>query len=96
MRVEWLSIAIRDRDDQIDYLQERNPRTAIAMGDSIQNSIGMLAEHPYLGRSGRVEGTRELVVGNTPYIVVYRIETQAIVVLRLLHGAQLWPPESKR
>jgi plasmid stabilization system protein ParE len=38
-----------------------------------------------------VAGTRELVVIGTPYIVIYRIEATAIVVLRVLHAAQRWP-----
>lgn len=39
-------------------------------------------------------GTRELVVLGTPYVVVYRIEAAAVVILRILHGAQQWPPRS--
>ena len=43
-------------------------------------------------RPGRVQGTRELVVPATPFIVVYRIEATGVVILRVLHGAQKWPP----
>ena len=46
-----------------------------------------------MGRAGRVKGTRELVISKTPYIAVYRIIAEAIVVLRILHGAQQWPDE---
>jgi toxin ParE1/3/4 len=47
-----------------------------------------------MGRSGRVEGTRELVISRTRYLVVYRFEetTDQILIVRLLHGAQRWPP----
>jgi toxin ParE1/3/4 len=51
----------------------------------------MLLEHPKMGRPGRVEGTRELVVSNTPFIVIYRLQGQHVEVIRLLHSAQLWP-----
>jgi toxin ParE1/3/4 len=44
-----------------------------------------------MGRQGRCAGTRELVIARTPYIVAYRIERLAVVVLRVLHGAQRWP-----
>jgi addiction module RelE/StbE family toxin len=63
------------------------------MGEAIERSVRRLVDHPQSGRPGRVEGTRELVVPGTPYVIVYRVEAdQIIVVLRVLHGAQRWPP----
>jgi toxin ParE1/3/4 len=38
-----------------------------------------------------VGGTRELVVGPTPWVVVYRWRGEAVEVLRVLHGRQRWP-----
>jgi addiction module RelE/StbE family toxin len=46
-----------------------------------------------MGRSGRIEGTRELVISRTPYIAAYRILGSTVQILRVLHGAQLWPEE---
>jgi plasmid stabilization system protein ParE len=43
------------------------------------------------GRSGRVRGTRELVISNTPFIAAYAIDQDRIVVLAVYHGAQQWP-----
>jgi toxin ParE1/3/4 len=45
-----------------------------------------------MGRIGRVPLTRELIVGGTPWIVVYRVRS-AVEIIRVLHGAQAWPPE---
>jgi toxin ParE1/3/4 len=61
------------------------------MGDVLHAAVSRLADHPAMGRPGRVARTRELVVLGTPYIVVYRTEAPAVVVLRVLHGAQRWP-----
>ncbi len=47
-----------------------------------------------LGRVGRQRSTRELVISRTPFIVIYRIMNGRIEILRLLHGAQQWPPPS--
>ena|ERR1700693_4585939 len=33
------------------------------------------------GRQGRIEGTRELVIGRTPYIVAYRITGNVVQIL---------------
>ncbi|WP_255468683.1 type II toxin-antitoxin system RelE/ParE family toxin [Reyranella sp. CPCC 100927] len=38
--------------------------------------------------------TSQLVVSSTPFVIVYRIEGKVIIILRLLHGAQQWPPAS--
>jgi toxin ParE1/3/4 len=54
----------------------------------------MLGDFTEAGRPGRKRGTRELVISRTPLVVVYRIrpKMQRIEILRVLHGAQRWPP----
>ena len=92
MKIEWLPEAERNRASQIAYIAERNPQAAIDMGDAIEAAVARLADNPESAPRGRVPGTRELVVTGTPYVVVYRIEPDAVVILRVLHGAQRWPP----
>ena len=48
----------------------------------------LLTESPEMGRSGRVPGTRELVITRTPFIVPYRLRGQTIQILRVYHGAR--------
>jgi toxin ParE1/3/4 len=91
VRVEWLPEAIRSLEAQLEWTAEHNPWAALDMGDAIHAAVGRLADHPAMARPGRVAGTRELVVMGTPYVVVYRVEPAAVVVLRVLHGAQRWP-----
>jgi len=43
------------------------------------------------GRAGRVPGTRQLVISNTPFIAAYAIEKVHIVILAIYHCAQQWP-----
>jgi toxin ParE1/3/4 len=87
----WLKRALNDRDAQLDYIAEDNPMAAVAQGDRIEDQVDQLLQHPQLGRPGRKQGTRELVISRTPFIVVYRIRGKRIELLRLLHGAQKWP-----
>ena len=53
-----------------------------------------LQSFPRIGRPGRVEGTREIAFSPLPYIAVYEIldAQDEVRVLRILHGAQQWPP----
>jgi toxin ParE1/3/4 len=89
--IVWLRRAITDRDAQLDYIAQDNPRAAIEQGDRIAHQVRQLGQHPELGRKGRKQGTRELVISRTPFIVIYRIKADRIELLRLLHGAQQWP-----
>ena len=87
----WLQRAIQDRDAQLDYIAQDNPTAAVSQGDRIAEQIEILQQHPQMGRPGRKQGTRELVISRTPFIVVYRIKAKRIELLRVLHGAQQWP-----
>lgn len=94
MRIVWLPVALRSRDSQIAYLADRNAWAAIDAGDAITETVEILADFPDAGRPGRVKGSRELPVAGTPYIIAYRVEPDAVVILRVLHGAQRWPVRS--
>ncbi len=87
----WLQRAIQDRDAQLDYIAQDNPMAAVSQGDRIAEQIEILQLHPQMGRPGRKQGTRELVISRTPFIVVYRVKAKRIELLRVLHGAQQWP-----
>ncbi len=93
MRVLWLKRAEADLNEAFDYLLERSPQAALRLYETIRQRVELLADHPHLGRAGRVEGTRELVVAGTPYIVAYTVDSRidAVIVLRVLHGRRTWP-----
>jgi toxin ParE1/3/4 len=93
--VSWLPRALADRDAQIDFIAKDSPKAAIEQGDRIASQVEMLEANPEIGRIGRVAGTPELVVSRTPFIVVYRNRLERIEILRVLHGAQMWPPAPK-
>jgi toxin ParE1/3/4 len=57
----------------------------------IIEQVALLANHPGIGRPGRVEGTRELVIPGLPYLVAYSHRNDTVAVLRVLHGARKWP-----
>ena len=85
--------AIEDRNKIFDFIEQDDPRAAIFVDERIEEQTKILAQFPKCGRQGRVEGTRELVITRTPYIVTYRVLDNAVRILRVLHGAQLWPED---
>jgi toxin ParE1/3/4 len=93
MILEWSVFALADREAIFDYIEADSPRAAIRVDDRIEARVEGLARFPEMGRAGRIEGTRELVISGTPYIAAYRIVDDTVRVLRVLHGAQQWPGE---
>ena len=91
MRVRWLRRALRNLDDNAEYIARDNPDTAARVVQRIAASVERLATHPASGRIGRVPGTRELVVTGTPYIVPYRVRGATVEILRVFHTARKWP-----
>lgn len=92
MRIEWTDRATRDLRAAFEYwAQERSLSAAGQMLDTIFSAVEMLERHPAAGRRGRVAGTRELVILRTPFLIAYRIQSERIQLLALLHGARKWP-----
>ena len=90
--IEWTEQATRQLDQAHDYIALSNSEeVADRITARILSSVQHLAALPMSGRAGRVAGTRELVIANTPFIAAYAIEKARIVVLAVYHGAQRWP-----
>ncbi|MBZ5515114.1 MAG: type II toxin-antitoxin system RelE/ParE family toxin [Acidobacteriia bacterium] len=93
MKIRWTRLAVEDLDSAYDYLAETNPTAARTVIARISSALKALKAHPMIGREGRVEGTRELVIPATPFIVAYRIARARIEILAVIHGARRWPDD---
>lgn len=90
--IQWTERAAQQLEQARDYITLSNSE---AVADNvilrILRSVERLATFPMSGRPGRVRGTRELVVPNTPFVVAYALDQARIVILAVYHGAQKWP-----
>ncbi len=91
MRIVWTEPALRDLAAARAYIALSNPEAAARQVEHIVAAVIGLQHFPQSGRPGRRSGTRELVVGKTPFLAPYRIRGDTIEVLRVLHGRQSWP-----
>jgi len=91
VRVRWLSIALANLDAEAEYIAEDNPAAAGRVVQRIFRAADLLEKNPALGRPGRVAGTREVVVAETPYILPYRVRGEVVEILRVFHAARKWP-----
>ena len=91
--VFWLKEALADLRGIHDYIARDNPAAARRVIKKIRDSVDILKEHPGICRTGRLEGTRELVISQYPYIVAYRLVDAAVHVLAVVHTSRLWPEQ---
>jgi len=92
MQILWSPEAADDFESAVQRVLETNSTAAQRVAQIIYDGIGTLTTFPNRGRSGRVEGTRELVFSALPFIVVYRVKDEFVEIARVIHGAQEWPP----
>ncbi|HXQ83582.1 MAG TPA: type II toxin-antitoxin system RelE/ParE family toxin [Xanthobacteraceae bacterium] len=92
MNIVWSPEAVQDLISLRAYIAEESLAGAQRVVLRILNDVEhLLPDNPHMGRPGRVPGTRELVIPQTPYIVPYRVRGEAIQILRVYHGARRWP-----
>lgn len=86
----WKQTAIDDRDAIVEYIALDNIDAAIQLGNLLMEKSTVLDQHPLLGLTGRIKGTRELVV-HPNYILIYCILDGTAEILRVKHAAQQYP-----
>ena len=91
MQLRWTPAAAADLQQIFDYIFDDSPEKASQIARRICESAALLKHSPRIGRPGRKESTRELVVTGLPYFVVYEIADKTIQIVRILHGARKWP-----
>lgn len=89
MKLRWNKGAVADLKRIARFIAKDNLASAIALTELCQAKALRLLDQPSMGRAGQADGTRELVV-HPNYVVVYRIEVDAVRIIRVLHAAQQW------
>ena len=92
-RIRWTRRSLWHLDKIAAYLKDRNPQAADRVTKRIRLRVSQLAEHPYIGRKGRLQGTRELFVGRYQYKVVYRLTADIVLPAFPSPRWRLWPGE---
>jgi toxin ParE1/3/4 len=91
MQIVWRSIALEDLEEARRYIMQDDPTAADRVRNAILTAVERLAESPHLGKPGRVAGTRERIIPDTPYIAAYTVIDDQVQILSVLHGARRWP-----
>jgi toxin ParE1/3/4 len=82
---------VEDLGAIVTYIEHDRPRAARLVAAKVDQYAGLIGRYPEVGRVGRVPGTREVVVAGMPFVLVYRITSSDIQLLRVLHTALQYP-----
>jgi toxin ParE1/3/4 len=88
VEIVWSPLALARLQEIRAYVALDKEEAAERLATRIVAVVEALREHPYLGRIGREPGTRELVVGNTPYIIIYRLGAKRLTITTIWHARQ--------
>ena len=91
MTIVWSPTAVEDLEHRRATIEQYNPRAAAKVARAILRRVESLAEFPGMGKPGRIPHTRELVIPDTPFIVVYTTVEQTVQIVTVLHTARKWP-----
>jgi len=88
VEIVWSPLARRRLREIRDYVARDKPEAAERLAIRIVAVVESLRNYPRLGRVGAEPGVRELVIGGTPYIALYRVEGRRVVISTVWHGKQ--------
>jgi toxin ParE1/3/4 len=87
----WTPGARADLHDIARYIGQFDARSALVLVRRLRAAARSLDDYAEMGRAGRVEETRELVVTGTNYVLPYRVRDGRVEILAALHASRQWP-----
>jgi len=68
-----------------DYIEQDNPAAALSVLAEIRKGANGLLEFSMIGHEGKCPGTRELVLSKYPYTLVYRLMSDKVRIVAVIH-----------
>lgn len=91
MRLRWTENALKALIEIESYIAGENPAAAKKVFNLLYEQAHILKNMPNIGRKGRRAGTRELILSEIPYIIIYRINDDFIDIVTIIHTARRLP-----
>jgi toxin ParE1/3/4 len=80
VEVAWSPLALARLQEIRAFVALDKPDAAERLATRIVSVVEALRIHPYLGRVGPEPGVRELIIGGTPYSILYRVRPNRLVI----------------
>ena len=86
MIVKWSSSALSELEEVYDYIDFRNPKSALRIKISIVDTGTQLGHFPEMGQAVDREGLRRQIIQGLPYILIYRVTDSAVEIISIVHA----------
>lgn len=90
-RLEYSARSVANMEAVKLYISTDNPSAAVRVIQSMLAASEELLDFPLLGHPGQRAGTRELVLSKYPYTIVYRLTSDKVRIVAVLHHSRKHP-----
>lgn len=90
MKAVWTGPAEQERWEIMDHIDADDPQAALNFDEEVSRMVARLEQFPRSGRIGRLEGTREAIIGK--YVLVYELRKNCLLITHFVHGMRKFPP----
>lgn len=92
MKVIWTKKSQMALDSIYKDITEDNEILAKKIITHVVNTVETTVKNfPRIGRAGNVFGTREYVIAEYPYVVIYTVKNNCLHVLKIIHTSMQYP-----
>lgn len=86
--IVWSPLALARLQEIRAFIARDDPNAAARVTTRLVSVVQALIDYPFLGRPGVDPETRELIVGGTPYLILYQVKAKQILIRTVWHAAQ--------
>jgi toxin ParE1/3/4 len=92
VEIVWSPLARRRLQEIREHVAKDKPVATDKLAIRIVAAVQALRKFAYIGRASAGPEIRELVIGRTPYIVLYKVHGSVVTINTIWHGAQRHEP----
>lgn len=89
MRIKWRTAARLELLSAARYIRKHHIAAADRFRTVVKEKTAALEGFPEAGRLGRVAGTREIVLAEFPYVIVYVVHKGWLEIVDIIHTARV-------
>jgi toxin ParE1/3/4 len=90
VHLEWAAATEADINQIIEYYAGISPALATELVERIATAPKQLLDFPFIGPETDVEGLRKWRVARTPFLLLYVVERDRVLIVRVVDARSNW------